>query len=260
MIGAYLNNFSNQFQPMTTNVEIIETGKFDLKNPLLIEGFPGIGLIGTISASYIAEKLGMEQIGYMVSEKFPPITAVHNYEPLYPARIYKSKKHNLIVLFSEFVVPISVVHKLAHAIVEWSMKRKIKQIISLGGIGMKGEQDTVFGIASQPQLTKMLEKNGIKLIKEGATTGVSGVMLAECAARKVPAISLLAEAKPNYLDPKGAALVLNAVKKITGLPIDTRELVKEADTIETKIKEIIENAKDAQQHYEKTTQIGPMYG
>ncbi len=245
---------------MTLNVEIVETGKFDLKNPLLIEGFPGIGLVGTISASYLAEKLGMELMGYLVSDKFPPITAVHNYAPLYPARIYKSKKHNLIVLFSEFVIPISIVHKLAHAIVEWSAKRKIKQIISLGGIGLKGEQETVFGIASQPDLTKMLEKNGVKLIKEGATTGVSGVLLAECAAKNVPAISLLAEAKPNYLDPRGAALVLDAVKKITGLPIDTKELVKEADSIETKIKDIIENAKDAQEHYEKTTQLGPMYG
>lgn len=245
---------------MTTNVEIIETSKFDLKKPTLIEGFPGIGLVGTISASFIAEKLKMEQLGYLVSDKFPPITAVHNYAPLHPARIYKSKKHNLIVLFSEFVIPISIVHKLSHAIVEWSEKRKIKQIISLGGIGLKGEQDTVFGIASNSTLTKTLEKNGVKLIKEGATTGVSGVMLAECAARNIPAISLLAEAKPNYLDPRGAALVLDAVKKIVNLPIDTKELVKEADSIETKIKEIIDNAKDAQQHYEKTSQIGPMYG
>ncbi|MCK4714600.1 MAG: PAC2 family protein, partial [Candidatus Aenigmarchaeota archaeon] len=58
-------------------VEIVETKKYNLKSPYLIEGFPGIGLVGTISANYIIEKLGMERFGYITSDQFSPLTSVH---------------------------------------------------------------------------------------------------------------------------------------------------------------------------------------
>ena len=240
-------------------VRIKEISKFDLKEPILIEGFPGVGLVGTISASYIVEKLKMEPLGHIISEKFPPIAAVHNYVPLHPARIYKSKKHNLIVLFSEFTIPMGVIHHLSSEIIEWSAEHKVSSIYSLGGISIESEQKEVFGIASTPELAKKLETNGIKRIKEGATTGVSGVLLAECASKNFPAASLLAEAKPDFMDPLAAAMVLDKLNLLLNLGIDTSELVNESKTIESKIKGIMENAKVAHDHYKKVEGLGPMY-
>ncbi len=244
---------------MFMTVRIKETGKFDLKEPILIEGFPGIGLVGTISASYLVEKLKMEPLGYIISEKFPPIAAVHNYRPLHPARIYKSKKHNLIVLFSEFTVPMSVIHHLSTEIIEWAREHKVSQIYSLGGIAIEGEQKEVYGIASTPELAKLMESKGIKMIKEGATTGVSGVLLAECATTGFPAASLLAEAKPEFMDPLASALVLEKLKSIIKLDLDTSELVSESKTIESKMRDIMDNAKLAHDHYKKVEGLGPMY-
>ncbi len=240
-------------------VRIKEISKFDLKEPTLIEGFPGVGLVGTISASYIVEKLKMEPLGYIISEKFPPIAAVHNYIPLHPARIYKSKKHNLVVLFSEFTIPMGVIHHLTSEIIEWSTEHKVSSIFSLGGISIEAEQKEVFGIASTAELAKKLESSGIKRIKEGATTGVSGVLLAECATRGFPAASLLAEAKPDFMDPLAAAMVLDKLKLLMDLDLDTTELVNESKTIESKIKGIMENAKVAHDHYKKVEGLGPMY-
>jgi len=241
-------------------VKIIETAEFDLKNPILIEGFPGIGLVGTIAASYLVEKLKMDLLGHITSEKFPPIAAVHNKIPMHPARLYKSKKNNIVILFSEFIIPMHTVHELSEKILEWSLSRKIKEIISLGGIVLKGEQDEVFGIASTPKLVDELEAKGIKTIKEGATTGVSGVLLAECASIDFPAISLLAESKPEFLDPMAAALALEALKKIIDLKVDTSELMSESKNVEAKMKELMEKARDAHEHYKKVEEVGPMYG
>ncbi len=240
-------------------VRIKEVAKFDLKEPLLIEGFPGVGLVGTISASYIVEKLKMDPLGYIVSEKFPPLAAVHNYMPLHPARIYKSKKHNLVVLFSEFTIPMGVIHHLSSEIIEWSREHKVSRIFSLGGISLESEKKEVFGIASTVELSKQLEANGIKRIKEGATTGVSGVLLAECASRGFPAASLLAEAKPDFMDPLAAAMVIEKLKPMTGLDIDTTELINESKTIESKMKDIMENAKVAIEHHRRVEGLGPMY-
>lgn len=240
-------------------IKIVETSKFNLENPILIEGFPGVGLVGTISATYLAEKLNMKPFGHIVSEKFPPLTAIHHYAPLHPIRLYKSKKHNIIVLFSEFIIPLESIYELSEVILTWSKKRNIKEIISLGGIVLGGEQDEVFGIVSTKDLLKNLKKANITPIKEGATTGVSGVLLAECAAINFPAISLLAESKPDYMDPRAAAMVLEALKSLTGLKFDTDELIEESKTIEAKMKELIERAKDAHKHYKKVEKIGAMY-
>ncbi len=241
-------------------IKIVETSEFDLDKPVLIEGFPGIGLVGTISTTYLVDKLKMEPLGHIVSEKFPPLAAIHNHIPLHPARIYKSKKHNLVVLFSEFIIPLHAIYELSREILQWSAEHKVSRIFSLGGIVMKGEQNEVFGIASTKELLAPLEAKKIKLIKEGATTGVSGVLLAECAAINFPAISLLAESKPEYMDPKAAAMVLDALKSMIGLELDTTELVNESKQIEGKMKELMASAKTSHDHYKSVEEAGAMYG
>lgn len=242
------------------SVTIVETAKYDLKSPYIIEGFPGIGLVGTISANYLVEKLGMEPLGHVMCERFSPIASVHNYAPLHPARMYKSRKHNLVVLFSELVIPMNTIYPLSQVIFEWAKKHKARQIISLGGINIKGDQDTVYGIASLPELSRMIERKGVKLIREGVTTGVSGVLLADCATRNFPAISLLAEAHAEYMDPKGAAMVLNMLSKVINVKIDTHDLISQSKEIEGKVRQMLDQAKDVHEEYRKATALGPMYG
>ncbi|MBM3229400.1 proteasome assembly chaperone family protein [Candidatus Parvarchaeota archaeon] len=242
-------------------VELVITKKVDLKNPVLIEGFPGLGLVGTISASYMVEKLKMEPLGYIKSDVFPPMAAVHNHIPLHPARIYASKKSNIIVILSEFVIPVSAVFELADRIFDFARQMKVKKIISLGGITIKGEQDTVYAIASNMELVEQLGRyKSVKLIKEGATTGVAGVLLARGADEKFPVISLLAEAQPEYMDPHAGTMVIDVVNEMLGLKIDTSALEQESKLIETKMRDVMNKAKTAQQHYAKTESLGPMYG
>ncbi len=243
------------------SIEIVETKKISLKKPVLIDGLPGLGLVGTISASYLVEKLELEQVGYITGSKFPPLAAVHEHVPVHPARIYASKKHNIIVVISEFIIPLKSVKELSEKLMKYAKKKKAGKILSLGGIAIKGDQDTVYAIASTEKARKELKGiDKVKLIKEGATTGVTGMLLAEGAIKKYPVISLLAEAHENYLDPRAAAMVLKIVKELTELPISTKDLEKEAKQIEDKTKEIIKKAKDSSKSYEKTeTSLGPMY-
>ncbi|MDD5317395.1 MAG: proteasome assembly chaperone family protein [Candidatus ainarchaeum sp.] len=241
-------------------VDIIESSEFDLDGPVLVEGLPGLGLVGTIAASYLVDKLKMDELGYIESEAFPPIAAVHNGMPLHPARIYKSKKYNMVVLISEFIIPIRAVYPLSHAILGWAIAKKVDKIISLGGIVQRGEQDEVFGIASTPELAEKTAASKIKLIREGATTGVNGVLLSDCASRGFPAVSLLAEAKQEQMDPRGAALVIEALKRLTGIDIDTSDLRKESEELEVKMSAMMEKARAAGKRYREAEELGSMYG
>jgi uncharacterized protein len=243
------------------------TSPLKLKRPVLVEGFPGLGLVGTISASYLVEKLKMEQIGYITSDNFPPLAAVHNYKPAYPARIYASKKHNLIVLISEFIIPLQAIYELAEKIHIYAKEMGVSQIVSLGGITMKQDDDNkVYAITSMDKLTAELERHHkVKLIKEGATTGVTGVLLAEGAIENFPVVSFLAQAHEETMDPHASAMVLEVLKSYLSLEFDTNELDKEAESLDIKMKELLARTKSATAHYKKNEEatsqdLGPMYG
>lgn len=245
-------------------IEFHFTAKPKFRKPVLVEGFPGLGLVGTISASYLVEKLKMEPLGYITGDQFPPLAAVHNHRPLYPARMYYSSKYDLIVFISEFVIPIGTVNELADRIYEFARKSRVSRIISLGGITIKGQQDEVYAIASLPALSAELEKlPTVKMIKEGATTGVTGVLLARGAVEEYPVISLLAESQEGYMDPKAAAMVLEVLKGMLKFDIDTTALENEAKAIDSKVKEVMSRAKTAHSEYKKVqdgASLGPMYG
>lgn len=239
-------------------VEIKEVEKIPLKNPIIIEGFPGIGMVGTISASYLAEKLQMQLVGYIASTHFPPIAAIHDFKPVSPARIYASKKHNLIILFSEFVIPTEVVFPLAQEILDYAKQKKAKIIYSLAGISSENQGEKIYGIASTPSIGEQLKKKGIELIKEGATQGVSGVLISECASKKFPAANLMVQVD-RPLDPTAAVTLLKKIEELTGISIDTKPLLEEGKKVEEKIKQIMEKMKHMHQDYSEL-QKNPMYG
>lgn len=240
--------------------------KAGLKRPILIEGLPGLGLVGTIAASYLVEKLNMKPYGYITSEKFPPLVAIHDHKPEYPIRLYYSKKYNLIILLSEFIIPLSSVKDLADEIFKFSKSKNVKEIISLGSITIKGEQDTVYVIASEEkgrERTKRLKE--VELIKEGATTGVTAMLLAKGSLDdSISVISLLAEANPEYVDPKAASMVLQRLNElIPSLKVNTAQLDKEAKDMEKRMMDIIGKGKTAQKKYkemENENVVSTMYG
>lgn len=241
------------------NVDIREVEKVSLKNPVVIEGFPGIGMVGTISASYLAEKLDMKLVGSMHSPQFPPISAIHDYKPVSPARIYASEKHNLIVLFSEFVIPANLVYALSNTIIDYAKEKKAKAIYSLAAIASPQPQNTIHGIASTKEMADLLKKNGVDLIKEGATQGVSGILIAECAARNFPAANIMSETDAA-LDPKASARLLEKLKQILGLDfLDTKPLLKEGDKVEERVRDAMEKMKAMHADY-KNMEQNPMYG
>lgn len=237
-----------------------------LKNPALIEGFPGLGLVGTISASYLVDKLKMDFVGYITSDQFPPLAAIHGHKPMFPARIYASKKHNLIVLLAEFIVPLSAIYELSAKIHEFARANNVRQIVSLGGIAMKGEVSKVYAIASSEKLLGELERHHqVQLIKEGATTGVTAVLLAQGAVEDFPVVSFLAQAHEEYMDPNASATVLEVLKSYLKLDFDTGALKEEAAELEVKMKDILSKARASHQQYKKTADLagpnlGPMYG
>lgn len=243
-------------------IEIVLNKGVDLRNNVLIEGFPGIGLVGTIAAGYIVEKRGMVPAGYIISDRFPPMTTIHQGRPFFPARIYKDPKADFCVILSEFVVPALTVQELARDLLDFAKKNKIRQIVSLAGMTSTEdiEKPNVYAIVSNNEMERYIKTKNITLIKEGVTTGVSGVLIARCAVDNFPAASILVESKYGYPDPRAAAHLVQELDKVIGLKVDTKDLIKEAGRIEARMKNLLVEMKKHKDTYQQAESELPMFG
>jgi proteasome assembly chaperone (PAC2) family protein len=50
---------------------INETAKIEAKNPILIEGLPGLGMVGRIAVSFLAKQLKAKKFAELYSPHFP---------------------------------------------------------------------------------------------------------------------------------------------------------------------------------------------
>ncbi len=243
-------------------IELKVLSKKKLKNYRLIEGFPGIGLVGAISASYLAEKMNMEQIAYLYSEKFPPMASIHKGRPIYPVRMYADHKNKLIVLYSDFVIPANSVYEVTNEVFSFVKKHGISEIISLAGMTSTfvQEEKQVFAIISGDKVKNKLKKLGIKFVQEGVTTGVSGMLLARCAMENVPAFSLLVESAAGYPDPGASAVLLHKLGEYLKISIETKSLEEEAKNIQERIQKTLEQIRLGKVKYKQAEEHLPMYG
>lgn len=229
-----------------------------LKNPTIIVGLPGTGLVGSVAASQIVDSLKMKFGGYVSSPNFAPLAAIHDYMPMPAARVHFSEKENLIVIISEMTIPVSSSTELAQKIFDFSKEVQANSIISLGGISLNEEKGEVYIVSSDADLVKRSKKFA-KPIKEGATTGVTGILLTMGTLEKFPISTILAESSEEYLDPKAAARVIKVLSRITGLHISTAKLDREATELSRDIKESVRKARISKKG-PSADEGGTMYG
>src|SRR4030095_9057721 len=215
---------------MVGEVQIHKTADMrKLRKPTVIMGFPGTGLVGSVAASAVVESLSMAFGGYISSPEFAPLAAIHDYKPMPAARIHYSEKHNMIVIISEMTIPIGSSQEVANKIYDFAKSVEASTIISLGGISLQDEKKGVYVVSSDPDVVKdIIEKKIAKPIREGATTGVTGILLTKGTLENFPITTILAESSEEYLDPRAASNVLKVLQRIIGIPINTAKLEKEA--------------------------------
>ena len=236
--------------PDSPDVQIYELKRMDLKGATVIDGFPSVGLVSSISANYIINALELEQIAIMDSPYFPTVSLIRDSQPYNPVRIYASQKkgpskEQIVVFISEFQPPPNLIKPIASAILDWSEDQRCSLLVSPEGLvlDIEDEEDEetedVYGIASTEEGRKMLDSAGINGFQEGVITGVAGVLLNEGKRRDFNVITLLAEAHPDYPDARAAGNIIKLLDKMfLHIDIDPQPLFAEAEKIENEIKSI----------------------
>ncbi|MBW3001590.1 PAC2 family protein [Candidatus Woesearchaeota archaeon] len=228
------------------NIEF--TGKIPkLKNPVFIEGLPGIGNVGKLAVDFLIEEIKAKKIAEFTSFSFPHSVFINenNLVELPVIEVYykkfKNKKKDLLILAGD-VQPIDEesCYEFSNKVLEMANEFECSEIVTLGGIAMKTEPKNpgVFCTGNNKELITAYQKS-IKTLNNdlygvvGPIIGVSGVLLGLAGRKNMKAVSLLAETygHPMYLGVKGTREILKILNKRFNLKLNFKTIDKEMDAI-----------------------------
>jgi len=248
-VKFYILGASSWF--IMANVEIVELRRMDLRDAIVIDGFPSVGLVSSIVANYLIALLKLEYIAVMDSDAFPSLSLIKNSEPMGPARVYarpdvKPGEAQIVVFSTELQPGANLLRDIGTAIIDFALAQKCKLIISAGGLLIEREEGevpeeggevAVYGVGSTDTAQELLMKADAEPFVEGVISGTAGVLLNEGRRRGIDVITLLSEARPETADARAAALILAAIDQmVLHLNLNVEPLCKEAERLEAQLK------------------------
>lgn len=235
---------------MKDNVQVTLTKKPE--KPVIISGFPGFGMVGTIATEFLIEHLKTEKIGRIVFSNMPALVAIHEGKLIEPFGIFYNKKYNIVIIHSLSGSP-GTEWKLAEGIVKIMDELEATEIISLEGVGSSEEPEEAkaFYFTTNEEKDAVFKKIKIDRLEEGIIMGVTSALLLKL---DKPVVScIFAETHTNLPDSKAAAKIIETLDKYLGLEIDYGPLLEMATKFEEKLKNILSQTKMAEDQRDKKT-------
>lgn len=222
------------------------------RNPILIEGLPGLGLVGKIAIRYLIKKLKAKKFAHLYSPHFPYFVLVNKKGNVRLLRgtfyLWENKNgQNDLVLFTgdSQSQTIEGQYEIADRMLDFSQKYNIKTIVTIGGYRMETkEKPNVFAAAIDQELLDKALKAGAALSNSGSPiVGTAGLILGLARFKKISALCLLGETRGYLPDPLAARSVLEVLKSTFDFELDLNGLNEEiakAETMVTRLQEIEE--------------------
>ena len=229
--------------------KIIQSGKSpELRNPIFIEGLPGIGNVGKIAVDFLIDELKAKKLYEISSYTFPHSVFVNEDNmvelPIVELFYAKSGHKRDLLLMGGDVQPIDEIssYEFSDKVLDIVQRFRGTEIITLGGIGLADipKKPKVYCTGNSKKIIERYQDENVsnKLYGiVGPIVGVSGLLLGLSSRRNMEAISLLAETygHPMYLGIKGAKEILKVLNRKLGLKLDINKLDKEIKDIEGEI-------------------------
>ncbi len=230
---------------------IKEFAEIKPNNPILIEGLPGLGLVGKIALRYLIKQLKAKKVAYLYSPHFPYFVLVNKKGNVRLLRgafyYYQNPKGNDIILFTgdSQSQTIEGQYEIADRMLDYSEKHGVKTIATIGGYRMEPkEKPKVFIAATSQDVLKKALQAGATLSTSGSPiVGTAGLILGLAKFKKIDALCLLGETRGYLPDPLAAKSVLEVLKSTFDFDLDLAGLEEEiakAETMVTKLQQIEE--------------------
>ncbi|HEU5462246.1 MAG TPA: PAC2 family protein [Nitrososphaeraceae archaeon] len=241
-----------------------------LNNPLLIAGFPGPGLVGSISINYVIKKLEMQQIFCFESEFIVPGVIFMDGKLHHPFRVYSNSEGTICAVVCEAPIMINGLHSVLDALATWAEDIGINDVFVIDGmsIGRVSDTDVNSQVISHSKRNPIILSSdegkiinsdnnkkdlNIESLIEGSTTfigGIAGGLLSSCLSHNISCSVIFIPTQSGIPDPDGAALTIELLQNTissNNFRIDTTELKKQGEEMKHKLSNLIKSIKQQQE-------------
>ena len=237
----------------------------DLDQPVLVEGLPGVGLVGKIATDHIVDTLDMTYIGNVDCDGLPKIAIygedTRPVEP--PVRLYADEGRDLLALQSDIPVSRDTASDFARAVTDWLQEMDAFPLF-LSGLPMEdhepGQVPGVFGVATGDGGTLLDENNVDSPTERGVIGGPTGALVNRADAVGIDSCSLIVESDPQFPDPAAARqLIENGIEPLAKITVDTDDLVERAEEIREQKEKLAKRMQQASEDESSQAQPLRMY-
>ena len=274
------NNGKTRVRPI---IAAVRRTKIKLNNPILIAGFPGPGLVGSISTSHIIEQLHMHQIACVESEFIVPGVIYIAGKIRHPFRLYSNQQGNVCVLVCEAPIMIHGINSVLDTVVKWVKDNEVREVVVLEGIPVEGIPDSsrkpmILSSDIRGDNNDSLYKDDTEEKKDFSSSsssssnttfiaGISGGLLSSCLSNGIACKALLISASSGIPEPEGAAILIESISNITDNDslkrIDAQQLRDRGAILKRRMTETIRAVREQQsrEHQEQSPTGGQViYG
>jgi len=226
--------------------------KVELKNPILIEGLPGLGLVGKIATRYLIKKLDAKKFAYLYSPHFPYFVLVNKKGSVRLLRgtfyfLRNQTEGNDLILFTgdSQAQTIEGQYEISDCILDFATLHNVKMIVTVGGYRMevKDKPKVIAAATNEELLNEALQARAVLSSMGNPIVGTAGLILGLSRFKKIEALCLLGETRGYLPDPKAAKSVLEVLKLMLSLNVDLAGLdeeIQKADKMITRLQKIEE--------------------
>jgi len=225
-----------------------------MKDPLLLVGLPGIGLVSKLAADHLTKEKAAKKFAALYSRHLPnqAIAMKSGRMRLFSIRFYHRKMGSKdVVIVKGDLQPLTVEgqYEVAGDILDFFKELGGKTVVSMAGYAIikKSEKPAVYCTSTDKALFKKFVSLGAK--KTGRTVpimGLAGLIPALAELNGMHGACLLAETPGNLIDAKAASAMLEVIGKLTGQKIDVKHLEEQAKKAEDALKKFEETARSEQ--------------
>lgn len=232
----------------------------DVQDATLVEGLPGVGLVGKIATDHLVETFEMTHYASLHCESIPPVAVYSEGDTALrpPVRLHADEERGLVALQSDVPIHPRAADEFASCFSDWSDERGVTPIFLSGLPREKGEDvPAMYGVAVGDAAGRLDDVDIEVPTETGLISGPTGALLNYAVENDRPALGLVVESDPRFPDPEAArALLTGGISPLTGVEVPTDNLVDRAEEIREAKDHLAERMQEADEESSQARPLG----
>jgi proteasome assembly chaperone (PAC2) family protein len=231
-----------------------------LNRPWLVAVWPGMGNVAISAGYYLMAKLGMHLFAELSAQELFDVGHIEVKAGLiHPGHAPRNRffvwrdpqgRRDIVVFIGEAQPPLGK-YAFCRRIIDFARELGVERIITFAAMATPmhpAHEARVFGAATDEAALDELRRLEVQILDDGHIGGLNGVLLGVAVERDCRGACLLGEMPHVFAQlpfPKASLAVLKAFAALTGIGIDLDELNEQANDMDQKLGELLEQMQEA---------------